>query len=66
MTLTLSWSDERHAGNSIAVYRDGEGSTNTAVNWSVNGVAGGNAADGTISARGDSIVLLQRRPRPRR
>lgn len=50
--LTLSGATSVTLGTTSQYTATMTGTANTAVNWSVNGVAGGNAADGTISANG--------------
>ncbi|MCU1313739.1 MAG: Ig domain protein group 2 domain protein [Acidobacteriaceae bacterium] len=52
ITVTLSGSTSVTLGTSSQYAATVTGSTNTDVAWSVNGVAGGNAAVGTISAAG--------------
>jgi hypothetical protein len=52
VTLTLTGAASVTLGSSSQYSATVSGSTNTAVTWSVNGVAGGNATDGSISAGG--------------
>jgi hypothetical protein len=52
ITLVLSGATKVTLGNSSQYAAVVTGSTNTGVTWSVNGVAGGNATDGSISAQG--------------
>jgi hypothetical protein len=52
VTITLGGATTVTWGTSSQYVATVTGSTNTAVNWSVNGVTGGNATDGTISAGG--------------
>jgi hypothetical protein len=52
VTLTLAGSTTVTWGTSSQYVATVKGSTNTGVTWTVNGVAGGNATDGTISAAG--------------
>jgi hypothetical protein len=52
VTLTLTGAASVTLGNSSQYSASVSGSANTAVRWSVNGVAGGNATDGLISAGG--------------
>jgi hypothetical protein len=50
--LTLSGATSVTLGTTSQYTAKMTGSANTAVNWSVNGVAGGNAVDGTVSTTG--------------
>jgi hypothetical protein len=50
--LTLSGATSVTLGTTSQYIATVTGNANAAVNWSVNGVAGGNATDGTISAKG--------------
>jgi hypothetical protein len=52
ITLVLSGATKVTLGTSSQYAATVTGSTNTGVTWSVNGVAGGNATDGSISAQG--------------
>jgi hypothetical protein len=52
VTLTLSGATSVNLGSSSRYVATVSGSSNTAVTWKVNGVTGGNATDGTISASG--------------
>jgi hypothetical protein len=52
VTLTLAGATAVTWGTSSQYVAVVTGSTNTAVTWTVNGVAGGNATNGTISASG--------------
>jgi hypothetical protein len=52
VTLTLAGATSVTWGTSSQYVATVTGSTNTAVTWSVNGVVGGNAMDGTISTGG--------------
>jgi hypothetical protein len=52
VTLTLTGAASVTLGSSSQYSATVSGSANTAVTWSVNGVAGGNATDGSISAAG--------------
>jgi hypothetical protein len=52
VTLTLTGAASVTLGSSSQYSATVSGSANTAVKWSVNGVAGGNATDGSISAGG--------------
>ncbi|HTF66241.1 MAG TPA: hypothetical protein VK638_26505, partial [Edaphobacter sp.] len=52
ITLVLSGATKVTLGTSSLYAATVTGSTNTGVTWSVNGVPGGNATDGSISAQG--------------
>jgi hypothetical protein len=52
VTLTLSGATSVNLGSSSQYVATVSGSSNTGVTWTVNGVKGGNATDGTISATG--------------
>ncbi|MDT7811342.1 MAG: trimeric autotransporter adhesin [Acidobacteriaceae bacterium] len=52
VTLTLTGATRVVLGSSSQYAATVSGSANTAVKWSVNGIAGGNATDGNISAGG--------------
>ena len=52
ITLAIAGPTSLTLGSSSAYVASITGSSNTAVSWSVNGVAGGDAADGVISATG--------------
>ncbi len=55
VTITPSSATLR-AGTSTALAASVTGSSNTAVTWAVDGVAGGNATVGTITGSGDSVT----------
>ena len=52
LTLTLSGATSVTLGTSSQYAATVSGNSNTGVTWTVNGVTGGNATDGTISANG--------------
>jgi hypothetical protein len=52
VTLILTGATSVNLGSSSQYLASVTGSSNTAVTWTVNGVTGGNAIDGTISASG--------------
>jgi hypothetical protein len=52
VTITLAGATSVNLGSSSQYAATVSGSSNTSVTWQVNGVTGGNAIDGTISAKG--------------